>query len=70
MSIVQLAARRKGIARSAALHLDCAPSAGKTGTYRFTLSIFQCFTIMTADDKNLTWVSMAIQAASGAVCEK
>jgi hypothetical protein len=41
ISIVQLAARRKGIARSAALHLDCAPSVGKTGTYRFTLSIFQ-----------------------------
>jgi hypothetical protein len=37
ISIVRLAARRKGIARSAALHLDCARSARKTDTYRFTL---------------------------------
>ena len=41
ISIVRLAARRKGIARSAALHLDCARFARKTGTYRFTPSIFQ-----------------------------
>jgi hypothetical protein len=39
-SIVWLAVRRKGVARSAALHLDCARSAKQRGTYRFTWSIF------------------------------
>ena len=41
VSIVWLAVCRKGIARSAALHLDCARSARKRGTYRFTRSIFE-----------------------------
>jgi hypothetical protein len=61
ISIVWRAVRRKGIARSAAK---------KTGTYRFTQSILECFTLITADDKNLAWVSIAIQAASRVVCEK
>jgi hypothetical protein len=47
ISIVRLAVRRKGIARSAALHLDCARFARKTGTYRSTRSILECFTRMT-----------------------
>jgi hypothetical protein len=57
ISIVWRAVRRKGIARYAALHLDCARSAKKTGTYRFTQSILECFTLITADDKNLAWVN-------------
>ena len=38
-SIISLAARRKGIARYAALHLDCARSP-KRGRYRFTREAF------------------------------
>jgi hypothetical protein len=36
-SILSLAARRKGIARYAALHLDYARSASPAGRYRFTV---------------------------------
>ena len=38
--LIDGSARRKSIARSAALQLDCASPAQKTGTYQFTRSIF------------------------------
>lgn len=36
ITIVRLAARRKGITRSAAVHLDCVRFARGEGRYRFT----------------------------------